>query len=117
MKTKDKIKTIVEQMKKYSWDDNENDNQAALALLNSFFAEYKNIKPGETAKTKHKYPMNYLNRLFPIRNALYKREYGVACHNLYDFTVFYGLYNVRMYAVVKLLLEEYCNENNQVFEK
>jgi len=106
MKPKNKADALIEKMCGFSWDNDKNDNIQALKLLKEFLYEFKYVKPNKHIESKGMLLSGYLIRLFLVRNALYKKEYGAACHELYSLAHTYGLYQVRIYVIRKQLIPQ-----------
>jgi len=102
------VEVLIRKMSGFSWQDDKNDNKLALNLLKRFLWEFKSVKPDKYANKSSCIYMFYLVRLFLIRNALIKQEYGVACHELCSLSHYYSLYQIGIQANVVKLLEEYC---------
>jgi hypothetical protein len=112
MSHKNKANALIKEMGRFSWFSEKNNQELALSLLKEFLYEYKKVKPDKQI-IKYHHLSNYLIHLFSIRNALYKDDYGVACHEIETLAAHNGIYQVRIYANLVKLLEEYlCSEKN-----
>jgi hypothetical protein len=108
MNHKKKANEFLKQIEQFSWISEKNNQELALSLLKSFLNEYKKVKPDRHIEKRHHAFSDYLISLFLLRNELHKGNYGVACHELDSLAHHCGIYQVRVYANLVKLLEEYC---------
>ena len=107
MNKKIELKKLVDEMdEQFTFEEKYNDSELAYKYLSNYLRLFEKISPENTFTARNFY-CDYIRYLISIREALVKKEYGVACHELA--TLFYldPVYEIRVHRHLVNLLNEF----------